>query len=525
MDNYRTNQQKQKVHSHQSDDDQNNNDESLDNKEEQHNDRIDGKKSSMENNEENERFQYNSMDNSISYMENKEKTLDQETSYDDDYNIIRKKSTLNNNPGQVTEGGDDLIRVQNPDNQKNQNYTDLSTLQQLNEMEELKNKLLEYKVDVTKLLGSGSPKAKFADPAKFKVQDAVNFNSLFMNKELKSQSLIKSQSTKEIKLPKINNKKSLLLKKEELEYQKKIVGKIINDKDYILSMEYLKEEPNLYDMKMNPHSLRASLMTMKSSMIEQDKQKKSFIQSIKQQSMKAAILPKKQLRAFNPVGSQNLKSSSMQDKFDKFNGSHQQTISKSNSQPYLHSHEQHHIKKDHAQLSNGKDGPNEVGADNVQSPLNITKAYQEFIDTNREGRNQKDLSHIIMRNGGNFTQSQNLEVTSTQNTQLKSHLSVGTLRERSGIHSHSEMNLFRQKLNSSNGRKHFLVAYEMTKILRDNKLELECNDYKKIKEIITDMSKKRFETRSNSIKKSLIPNQLSIQEAEELTKKLNLLAH
>jgi len=41
----------------------------------------------------------------------------------------------------------------------------------------------------------------------------------------------------------------------------------------------------------------------------------------------------------------------------------------------------------------------------------------------------------------------------------------------------------------------------MTKILRDNKLELECNDYKKIKEIITDMSKKRFESRPNNLKK------------------------
>jgi hypothetical protein len=44
------------------------------------------------------------------------------------------------------------------------------------------------------------------------------------------------------------------------------------------------------------------------------------------------------------------------------------------------------------------------------------------------------------------------------------------------------MNLFRQKLNSSNGRKHFIVAYNLSETLRENKLELECTDYKKIKE-------------------------------------------
>lgn len=65
----------------------------------------------------------------------------------------------------------------------------------------------------------------------------------------------------------------------------------------------------------------------------------------------------------------------------------------------------------------------------------------------------------------------------------------------------SEMNLFRQKLSSSNGRKHFIVAYNLSETLRENKLELECNDYKKIKELISDISKKRFETRYNNIKR------------------------
>lgn len=63
----------------------------------------------------------------------------------------------------------------------------------------------------------------------------------------------------------------------------------------------------------------------------------------------------------------------------------------------------------------------------------------------------------------------------------------------------------------------------MTKILRDNKLELECNDYKKIKDIISDMSKKRFESRPNNIRKPFLPNALSVQEAEKLTLKLNML--
>ncbi len=50
-----------------------------------------------------------------------------------------------------------------------------------------------------------------------------------------------------------------------------------------------------------------------------------------------------------------------------------------------------------------------------------------------------------------------------------------------------EMNLLRQKLNSSQGRKHFIVAYNLSETLRENKLELECHDYKKIKGLITDI--------------------------------------
>lgn len=61
------------------------------------------------------------------------------------------------------------------------------------------------------------------------------------------------------------------------------------------------------------------------------------------------------------------------------------------------------------------------------------------------------------------------------------------------------MNLLRQKLNSSNGRKHFIVAYNLSETLLDNKMELECNDYRKIKEIIDHISKQRFEARNNSI--------------------------
>jgi len=61
------------------------------------------------------------------------------------------------------------------------------------------------------------------------------------------------------------------MNREELEEQKKVIGKIINDKDYILSMEYLKEEPNLYDVRLNPHSLRASLAQVKNSIIQKEK--------------------------------------------------------------------------------------------------------------------------------------------------------------------------------------------------------------------------------------------------------------
>ena len=46
----------------------------------------------------------------------------------------------------------------------------------MNEIEELKNKLLEYKVDVNKLLANGSPNFKIIDSNKFKAKDAVNFN-------------------------------------------------------------------------------------------------------------------------------------------------------------------------------------------------------------------------------------------------------------------------------------------------------------------------------------------------------------
>ncbi len=63
----------------------------------------------------------------------------------------------------------------------------------------------------------------------------------------------------------------------------------------------------------------------------------------------------------------------------------------------------------------------------------------------------------------------------------------------------AEVNLLRQKLNSSQGRKHFIVAYNLTETLVDNKMELECTDYKKIKEIINHISKQRFEGRHNLI--------------------------
>lgn len=61
----------------------------------------------------------------------------------------------------------------------------------------------------------------------------------------------------------------------------------------------------------------------------------------------------------------------------------------------------------------------------------------------------------------------------------------------------------RQKLGSSNGTKHFIVAYNLCETLKENKLELECNEYKKIKDLINDISKRRFESRMNNDKTSL----------------------
>lgn len=63
----------------------------------------------------------------------------------------------------------------------------------------------------------------------------------------------------------------------------------------------------------------------------------------------------------------------------------------------------------------------------------------------------------------------------------------------------------RQKLNSSSGRKHFIVAYNLSETLKENRLELECLDYKKIKDLISDISKKRFETRHNNFRSKADP--------------------
>jgi hypothetical protein len=43
------------------------------------------------------------------------------------------------------------------------------------------------------------------------------------------------------------------------------------------------------------------------------------------------------------------------------------------------------------------------------------------------------------------------------------------------------------------------VAYNLSETLKENKLELECNDYQKIKELIDDITKKRFESRTNNV--------------------------
>lgn len=55
-------------------------------------------------------------------------------------------------------------------------------------------------------------------------------------------------------------------------------------------------------------------------------------------------------------------------------------------------------------------------------------------------------------------------------------------------------------MSSSSGRKHFIVAHNLCETLKENKLELECNEYKKIKELINDISKRRFESRLNNDK-------------------------
>ena len=47
------------------------------------------------------------------------------------------------------------------------------------------------------------------------------------------------------------------------------------------------------------------------------------------------------------------------------------------------------------------------------------------------------------------------------------------------------------------------MAYNLSETLKENKLELECQDYKKIKELIEEISKKRFEGRPNHISKDV----------------------
>ena len=64
----------------------------------------------------------------------------------------------------------------------------------------------------------------------------------------------------------------------------------------------------------------------------------------------------------------------------------------------------------------------------------------------------------------------------------------------------------RQKLSSSSGRKHFIVAYNLCETLKENKLEIECGDYKTIRQLISGISSKRFESRSNNIKNRMNQN-------------------
>ena len=112
------------------------------------------------------------------------------------------------------------------------------------------------------------------------------------------------------------------------------------------------------------------------------------------------------------------------------------------------------------------------------NPIRITKAYNEFLDSNR------DLNHTK----SSSPERKLMEPTNKDQSLIKARRT-----------STKDLNLMRQKLNSSQGRKHFIVAYNLSETLRENKLELECNDYKKIKELITDIQKKRFETRANNL--------------------------
>lgn len=83
------------------------------------------------------------------------------------------------------------------------------------------------------------------------------------------------------------------------------------------------------------------------------------------------------------------------------------------------------------------------------------------------------------------------------------------------------INLMRQKLSSSHGRKHFIVAYNLCETLKENRLELECQDYSKMREFIADISKKKFEIRSNNLLKK---NELDLckEDLEVVSKRFQL---
>eukprot|EP00347_Sterkiella_histriomuscorum_P012836 403367041 len=440
----------------------------------------------------------------------------------EDYNLLKSNRKSMGDLGQ-SEQFIVKMETQTPDDaDQNPELQTLNT-HESQEFEEIKQKLLEYKVDVNSLiqqdpsLNLKKASFKYQQPKKqgseeklkqSVIQDQINFSSLIMNQDEKlgsqqqgdktnrvgsmpsknQSSLMKSQSMQDLKLPSINIKTNMKQAKVELERQKFTVGKILNDKEYILSMEYLKSDVD-YDKNISPQNKYKDKLRIQLENQEQPLQQNIY----KGQYLTSKIIENDYNSGFKKI-----------------------KVLRQNPATILMHQRNNHL--------NVMYSPNnlKMKLQKNGSPMQITKAYQEFLDSNRDQPSQLSQAQIqasieqakysqvmtqqFLRDTSQTGGDQNNKNIYSTLQQKNLHLlrpinndDFNKVVKEKNQQSQSEMNLFRQKLNSSNGRKHFIVAYNLSETLRENKLELECNDYKKIKELISDISKKRFETRHNNI--------------------------